>query len=165
MRRAGAGRGQLVDEFQLAVGFDLCVASTSKNKEAAYLFIQWLNSEDISVRRVQLPYTMRDPFRTSHYISPEYLAKWPDAKDYLAALKAASETGLLDLSLIQTDKYEEALRQGISRLWAGEDPKKILDDVASIWDATTQAIGADKQKLIYKSWAAKSGAYPRDFVK
>jgi len=34
---------------------------------AAYLFIQWLNSEDISLKRVQLPYTMRDPFRTSHY--------------------------------------------------------------------------------------------------
>jgi multiple sugar transport system substrate-binding protein len=79
----------------------------------------------------------------------------------LGALKAASETGLLDLSLIQTDKYEEELRQGISRLWAGEDPKKILDDVASAWDATTRQIGVDKQKFVYTSWAAKSGAYPR----
>ncbi len=42
-----------------------------------------------------------------------------------------AKTGLLDLSLIQTDKYEEALRQGISKLWAGEDPKKILDKVAA----------------------------------
>jgi multiple sugar transport system substrate-binding protein len=140
--------------------FDLCVASTSKNKEAAYLFIQWLNSEDISLKRVQLPYTMRDPFRTSHYASPEYLAKWPDAKDYLAALKEGSQTGLLDLSLIQTDKYEEALRQGISRLWAGEDPKKILDDVAKSWDATTNSVGTEKQKSVYAAWAAKSGAYP-----
>ena len=72
---------------------------------------------------------------------------------------------MLDLSLIQTDKYEEALRQGLSRLWAGEDPKKILDDVASTWDATTQAIGVDKQEFVYKSWAAKSGAYPKDVVK
>jgi multiple sugar transport system substrate-binding protein len=146
---------------ELAVGFDLCVASTSKNKEAAYLFIQWLNSEDISLKRVQLPYTMRDPFRTSHYGSPEYLAKWPDAKDYLAALKAGSQTGLLDLSLIQTDKYEEALRQGISRLWSGEDPKKILDDVAKSWDATTNSVGVDRQKSVYTGWAAKSGAYPK----
>ena len=37
----------------------------------------------------------------------------------------------MDLSLIQTDKYEESLRQGFSRLWAGEDPKAILDEVAS----------------------------------
>jgi len=58
---------------ELAAGFALSVSSTSKNKDAAYLFIQWLNSEDISLQRVQLPYTLRDPFRVSHYTSPEYL--------------------------------------------------------------------------------------------
>jgi len=146
---------------QLAAGFALSVASTSKNKELAYLFIQWINSEDISMQRVQLPYALRDPFRDSHFTSTEYLAKWPDAKEYLAALQAGSKTGLLDLSLIQTDKYEEALRQGISRLWAGDNPKAILDDVAKSWDETTAKVGLDKQKAVYNAWAAKSGAYPK----
>jgi multiple sugar transport system substrate-binding protein len=146
---------------QLAAGFALSVASTSKQKEQAYLFIQWLNSEETSMQRVQLPYALRDPFRDSHFTSKEYMAKWPDAKDYLAALGQGAKTGLLDLSLIQTDKYEEALRQGISRLWAGEDPKKILDDVAKQWDETTQRVGVDKQKAVYNAWAAKSGAYPK----
>lgn len=146
---------------QLAAGFALSVASTSKQKEAAYLFIQWLNSEEISNKRVQLPYALRDPFRDSHFTNPGYLKLWPDAKDYLAALKAGSQTGLLDLSLIQTDKYEEALRQGVSRLWAGEDPKAILDDVAKSWDATTAQVGVEKQKAVYSAWAAKSGAYPK----
>jgi multiple sugar transport system substrate-binding protein len=146
---------------ELAAGFALSVASTSKQKEQAYLFIQWLNSEEISNQRVQLPYTLRDPFRNSHYTNPQYLARWTDAKDYLKALQDASKTGLLDLSLIQTDKYEEALRQGISRLWAGEDPKKILDDVAKQWDEITQQVGVDKQKAVYTAWAAKSGAYPK----
>lgn len=146
---------------QLAAGFALSVASTSKNKELAYLFIQWINSEDISLQRVQLPYALRDPFRDSHFTSTEYLAKWPDAKDYLAALQAGSKTGLLDLSLIQTDKYEEALRQGISRLWAGDNPKAILDDVAKSWDETTAKVGLDKQKAVYNAWATKSGAYPK----
>jgi multiple sugar transport system substrate-binding protein len=146
---------------QLAAGFALSVASTSKQKEQAYLFIQWLNSEDTSMQRVQLPFALRDPFRDSHFVSKEYMAKWPDAKDYLAALGQGAKTGLLDLSLIQTDKYEEALRQGISRLWAGEDPKKILDDVAKQWDETTQRVGTAKQKAVYQAWAAKSGAYPK----
>jgi multiple sugar transport system substrate-binding protein len=146
---------------ELAAGFALSVSSTSKNKEAAYLFIQWLNSEDVSLQRVQLPYALRDPFRDSHFTSPEYLAKWPDAKDYLAALKAGSETGLLDLSLLQTDKYEEVLRQAISKLWAGDDPKAILDQAAGEWDAITDKIGVDKQKAVYEAWAAKSGAYPK----
>jgi multiple sugar transport system substrate-binding protein len=146
---------------ELAAGFCLSVSSTSKNKEAAYLFIQWLNSEETSLQRVQLPYALRDPFRNSHFTSPEYLAKWPDAKDYLAALQAGANSGLLDLSLLQTDKYEEALRQMISKLWAGEDPKTILDAAAAEWDAVTEKIGMDKQKAVYASWASKSGAYPK----
>jgi multiple sugar transport system substrate-binding protein len=146
---------------QLALGFALSVASTSKHKDAAYLFIQWLNSKAISTQRVQLPYTLRDPFRVSHYTDPTYLSRWPDAKDYLATLKLASETGLLDLSILQTDKYEEALRQGISALWAGDDPKAILDKIAAQWDAITEKVGLDKQKAAYQGWAAKSGAYPQ----
>ncbi|HSE73877.1 MAG TPA: extracellular solute-binding protein, partial [Dongiaceae bacterium] len=146
---------------ELAAGFALSVASTSKNKEAAYLFIQWLNSEEISTQRVKLPTALRDPFRTSHYTDPGYLALWPDAKDYLATLKSASETGLLDLSLLQTDKYEEVMRQSISKLWAGDDPKAILDKAAADWDAITNEIGVDKQKAVYMDWAAKSGAYPK----
>ena len=89
------------------------------------------------------------------------MAKWPDAKDYLAALKLGSETGLLDLSLLQTDKYEEVLRQAISKLWSGEDAKSIADAAAAEWDAITEKIGVDKQKAVYQAWAAKSGAYPQ----
>jgi multiple sugar transport system substrate-binding protein len=146
---------------ELAAGFALSISSTSKNKDAAYLFIQWLNSTDVSRQRVQLPYTLRDPFRDSHYTDPGYLALWPNAKDYLAALKQASETGLLDLSLLQTDKYEEVMRQAISKLWAGDDPKTILNAAAAQWDDITQKIGVEKQKVVYAGWAAKSGAYPK----
>ena len=80
---------------------------------------------------MQLPYALRDPFRDSHFASEEYKSRWPEAPQYLEALQAGAVNGLLDLSLIQTDKYEEAIRQGISRLWAGEDPQTILDDVAA----------------------------------
>ena len=146
---------------ELAIGHALSVASTSKKKEAAYLFIQWLNSEEVSTSRVQLPYTLRDPFRTSHYSNPEYLSKWPDAIDYLRTLKSASEAGLFDLSLIQTDKYEEVLRQGFGRLWAGEDAQYILDDLARQWDEITERVGVQKQRAVYTAWAAKPGAYPR----
>ena len=146
---------------QLALGFSLSVASNSKNKELAYLFMQWLNSEEISTQRVQLPYSLRDPFRDSHYSSKTYLSKWPDAKYYLETLHSASKEGLIDLSLIHTDKYEQDLRKGIDRLWMGGDPKAILDDVAISWDKTTQEVGVEKQKHIYNIWAAKVGAYPK----
>ena len=145
---------------QLAAGFSLSVSSSSKNKEAAYLFIQWLNSEETSIQRVQLPYALRDPFRESHFVNEEYLSRWGDAKHYLATLRAGADTGLLDLSILQVDKYEEALRQATTRLWAGEDSKAILDDVAAQWDKLTQRIGVDKQKAAYGDWASKPNAYP-----
>ncbi|HRX35803.1 MAG TPA: extracellular solute-binding protein [Aestuariivirga sp.] len=145
---------------ELGVGFALSVSSTSKNKEAAYLFIQWLNSKQISLERVQLPYTLRDPFRTSHYESAEYRALWPDAGAYLDTVKLAGETGLLDLSLLQQDKYDEAMTRAISSLFAGEDPQGVLDDMAAQFDAITEKVGVDKQKETYAAWAAKPGAYP-----
>ncbi|MBO6636656.1 MAG: extracellular solute-binding protein [Roseitalea sp.] len=145
---------------ELAVGFSLAVASGSRNKEAAYLFAQWMNSEEISLQRVQLPYALRDPFRTSHFASEEYRGRWPTAGDYLDTLKAGAETGLLDLSLIQTDRYEEGIRQAISRLWGGEDPQTILDDLAAQWDELTERIGVDKQRRAYLDWSGKPNAYP-----
>lgn len=145
---------------ELAVGFSLAVASSSANKEAAYLFAQWMNSEEISLQRVQLPYALRDPFRTSHFESEEYRNRWPTAGEYLDTLKAGAETGLIDLSLIQTDRYEEGIRQALSRLWGGEDPQAILDDLAAQWDELTERIGVDKQKRAYQDWASKPNAYP-----
>ncbi len=145
---------------QLAAGFSLSVASGSKNKEAAYLFIQWLNSEETSLQRVQLPYALRDPFRETHFTDPEYLSRWRDAPAYLKTLREGANTGLLDLSILQIDKYEEALRQAMTRLWAGEDAKAILDDVAAQWDSLTRKIGVDRQRAAYADWASKPNAYP-----
>ena len=145
---------------ELAVGFSLAVASGSQNKEAAYLFAQWMNSEEISLQRVQLPYALRDPFRTSHFESEEYRNRWPTAGEYLDTLKAGAETGLIDLSLIQTDRYEEGIRQALSRLWGGDDPQAILDDLATQWDELTDRIGVEKQKRVYLDWASKPNAYP-----
>ena len=145
---------------ELGVGFALSVASTSKKKEAAYLFIQWLNSKQTSLERVQLPYTLRDPFRTSHYESTEFRKLWPDAGAFLDTIKESGEKGLLDLSMLQQDKYDEAMTKAISSLWAGTDPKAVADKMASQFDAITEKVGVDKQKKIYAAWSAKPGSYP-----
>jgi multiple sugar transport system substrate-binding protein len=145
---------------ELGVGFALSVSSTSKNKEAAYLFIQWLNSKQTSLERVQLPYTLRDPFRTSHYESPEYRGLWPDAGAYLDTVKLSGEKGLLDLSLLQQDKYDEAMSKALSSLFAGTSPKEVADSLAATFDGITEKVGAERQREIYLSWASKPGAYP-----
>jgi ABC-type sugar transport system permease subunit len=47
-----------------------------------------------------------------------------------------------------------------ARLWAGDDPQTILDDVAAQWDAATDQIGVDAQRAAYSEWAGKPNAYP-----
>jgi multiple sugar transport system substrate-binding protein len=96
----------------------------------------------------------------SHYSSEEYRKLWPDAGAYLDTIKTSGEKGLLDLSLLQQDKYDETLSKAISSLWAGEDPQTILNKLAQQWDEITNRVGVDKQKAVYAVWAAKPGAYP-----
>ncbi len=146
---------------QLAAGFALSVASTSKNKEAAYLFIQWLNSEEISNKRVQLPYALRDPFRDSHFTNPGYLKLWPDAKDYLAALGQGAQ----DRPARPFADPDRQVRRGaapghqpaVGGRGSEEDSRRRRQAVG----CDHQAVGVDKQKAVYAAWAAKSGAYPK----
>ena len=60
-----------------AGSFIKAVMATSDQQEAAYLFNQWANSPSISLQRVMLPYTLRDPYRISHYKSARYKRLWP----------------------------------------------------------------------------------------
>ncbi len=147
---------------QLAAGYSLAVTSASKNKEAAYLFIQWANSIEISLQRVQLPYALRDPFRKSHFSAKSYQELWPDAKHYLAALQDAASTGILDLSIINTFAYEDALARGLQSALSGEEPQAALDAVAEEWNDITEKVGLEEQKAAYQEWAAKPNAYPNN---
>ncbi len=146
---------------ELAAGFVLGVSSSSKNKELAYLFIQWMNSKEISLQRTMLPFALRDPFRTSHFQSDEYKALWPAAPEYLETLEAAANAGLADLSIRSTAAYEDALTRAISAAFGGAGVKEALDTAAKEWDALTDQIGLEAQKSAYNEWASKSNAYPR----
>jgi len=146
---------------QLAAGFNLGVSADSPNKEAAYLYIQWATSKEVSLQRVQLPFALRDPYRLSHYASKEYRSQWDNAGEYLDTLKLGAEKGLLDLSIPGAREYEEALDRAIVSVYAGTSPKEALDKAAAEWDAITQRIGVDKQREAYKEWASNPNAYPK----
>ena len=144
---------------ELASGFLLAVSPDSKNKDAAYLYIQWLASAQESLKNVMKPLGLRDAFRISHYESPEYQALWPTAKDYLSTLRKGGEEGYSDLAILETYKYWDTMGRAVVAAIGGKDPKTALDDVAREWDALTEQIGVDQQKAAYTAWAAKPSAY------
>src|SRR5919112_1859239 len=100
-------------------GFSLAVSADSQNKEAAYLFIQWLTSPTISLQRVMLPYALRDPYRLSHYSSPEYRDRWPNAGAYLDTLQAAADGALLDIIMPGSAEYHTAIDQAVTSAQSG----------------------------------------------
>ena len=127
------------------------VSADSNNKTRPTSTSSGINSIDISLQRVQLPYTLRDPFRKSHFESSEYQSLWPDAKEYLDALASGRVSGLLDMSIINTFAYEDALAIGLQATMGGADPQEELDGVAEAWDALTERVGVDNQRAAYCS--------------
>jgi multiple sugar transport system substrate-binding protein len=148
---------------ELAGGFLLGVSSDSKNKEAAYAFIQWMTSKEISGQRVKIPFALRDPYLMSHFNDPEYAKLWPNAPEYLKVLQEGANTGLADLGIPGAREYEEALDRAITAAYAGTSPKEALDKAAEEWNAITERIGVDNQKTSYAEWQTQFGpnAYPK----
>ena len=146
---------------ELAGGYSLGVSADSEHKEAAYLLLQWLSSEKISLQRTMTPFALRDPYRLSHYVSPLYKAQWKSAAAYLEVLKKGAETGYLDLTMPGAHEYEQAEEQALIALYAGADIQTTLDTLATKWDAITQRLGAATQREAYLKWRTLPNAYPK----
>lgn len=143
---------------ELAVGWVLSVAERSANKEAAYLFIQWANSKKISLGKTSLGYSIRDPFRVSHYQDPGFRNLWPNAGEYLDALKIGGETGLQDLTVLQAQRYHDLIDNAVQSAIGGEDPKAALDAACAAADKVTAEIGVDAQRAAYQSFMGQKSA-------
>src|SRR5919112_2715898 len=107
-------------------GYNLGVSADSKNKEAAYLFVQWLTSPTISLQRVMLPYALRDPYRMSHYSSQDYRDRWPTAGTYLDTLQAAADGALLDIIMPGSAEYHTAIDQSVTSGMSGTSVEEAL---------------------------------------
>jgi multiple sugar transport system substrate-binding protein len=145
---------------QMSGGFNLAVSADSPRKELAYLFIQWLNSPEISLQRVTLPYALRDPYRLSHFESEEYAAAWPEAPEYLATLLEAGENASLDINIPGGQEYSDAIDRACSAVYAGTDPQEAMDTAASEFNGITDRLGREQQATAYAAYLQLPGAYP-----
>ena len=134
------------------------VSPDSKNIDAAYLFTQWNTSPSISGQRVQLPYSLRDPYRISHYKSKSYQSRWPAAKEYLRALNDAANYGVVELIMTGAGDYANALDRAMTAVYAGKDVEDALNDVAKEWDAITNKIGVPKARASYLNFLKLTGS-------
>jgi multiple sugar transport system substrate-binding protein len=142
-----------------AVGFIKAIAAGSSNEEAAYLFAQWVTSPPLSLVRVMLPYTLRDPYRIAHYRSPLYRALWPEAKDYLVNLCECANGGVVDIIMPGWQDFALSLDRMCTSVWGGADPQTALKKAAAEWDATNKRLGLEAQKAAYEQFKQLPGSY------
>jgi multiple sugar transport system substrate-binding protein len=144
---------------EMALGFLLCLFSRSRQKEAAYLFMQWLNSPEVSLERVMLPYALRDPFRLSHITSPKYRGRWSGAPAYLDTLASAASRGaLLDLILPGHADYADAFFIAVTDVRLGTAVPVAMKRMAARWEAITDSYGRRRQREAYAEYLRNPGA-------
>jgi multiple sugar transport system substrate-binding protein len=146
---------------EAALGYLMCVFSRSRQKELAYLYIQWLNSPEVSLARVMLPYALRDPFRKSHIESPTYRALWPNAPEYLdllGAVASSSGTSLLDLIIPGHADYADAFFAAATDVRLGADVRAAMERLSARWDAITDRYGRGRQRRAYLEYLKRPGA-------
>jgi multiple sugar transport system substrate-binding protein len=141
-----------------AGSFVAAVAAGGKNQEASYLLAQWKTSPSVSLQRVMLPFTLRDPYRISHYRSAAYAKAWPGAKDYLSTLCEAANHSVLDPVMTGAADYANALDRTMTAIYAGKDVKQGLDECAREWDQITSKLGTDKQRESYANFLRYPGS-------
>lgn len=147
-----------------AGSFVQTVTADSKNAEAAFLYNAWITSPSVSLEIVMLPYTLRDPYRISHYKSKKYRSLWPSAKEYLIALADAANYAVIDPIMTGAADYANAMDRGMSGIYAGQDPKAGLDSIASQWDTITKRYGTDVMKASYANFLKLPGATRRNTI-
>jgi len=145
---------------EMASGFVKAISADTKNRDAAYLLIQWMNSPAVSLARTMLPYALRDPYRISQYTSPLYRALWPTAREYLINLANAANEGVVNPIMSGAQDYYLSIDRMCTAVWAGADPKGALQKAASEWDTTTNQLGVDKQRAAYQQFLTLAGSYP-----
>jgi len=147
-----------------AGSFVECVSADSKNPEAAFLYNLWQTSPSISLQIVMLPYTLRDPYRISHYKSPLYRKLWPAAKEDLISLDEAANLAVIDMIMSGAGDYANSIDRAMTAIYAGKDIKSGLDQAAGEWDSITQKLGVDNQRKAYAEFLKLPGATSRNTV-
>jgi multiple sugar transport system substrate-binding protein len=111
-----------------------------------------------------LPYTLRDPYRLSHYKSAIYRSLWPSAKEYLINLSNSANKSVVDMIMPSWQDYALSIDRMCTEVWAGGDPKATLQKAAAEWDATTERNGVDVTKAAYAEFKKMPGSYPHHTI-
>lgn len=143
--------------FMAFGGWQAAVPQTSQKQDAAWDFISYLTSPEVSGQAAVTGGTGVNPYRISHTTNME---RWSgifsdrEAKEYLGAQQASvtADNVALDMRLPGYFSYTEILEIELSKALAGDvTPQEALDAVAAGWNELTDDLGRKEQLAAYRS--------------
>ena len=142
-----------------AGGWVGAITKSCENPDAAYDFLKFLSSPEISMLDMVRGDTGFNPYRFSH---AEDLDAWieagfgqQDAEEFLAAVEAdlTNPNVLVDLKIPGKPEYvDTTLDLYVSMALAGEiEPQEAVDTIYEEWEAITDRLGRDEQLKAYRT--------------
>jgi multiple sugar transport system substrate-binding protein len=126
------------------------LSSDSKNKEAAFAWMMWMNSPEMALKTSLYPSSLMDPYRFSQFDSPQYQAAWPNATLYLETLREAGKYALVPTKMLGGTELDEIADRIVSSVMGGQDIQSALDDAAGKMDAVVNRLGKERVQKSYK---------------
>lgn len=143
--------------FMAFGGWQAAVPSSSANQEAAWDFIAYLTSPEVSGQATVTGGTGVNPYRITHTTNME---RWStifserEASEYLGAQQSSvtADNIALDMRLPGYFSYTEILEIELSKALAGDvTPQEALDKVAADWNELTEEFGLESQLAAYRA--------------
>jgi len=139
-------------------GWAWMITSTSKNPQAAWGFVKFMASPEISAEDVASPDSGMQPWRKSHLtnLDPWVKAGWnrEDAEAYVKSIVATTDhpNAVFDLRIPGASRYQEAVELQLTRALAGEiSPQEAMDQAAKDLNKITDELGREEQIAAYKA--------------
>jgi multiple sugar transport system substrate-binding protein len=147
----------VLSPFMAFGGWQAAVPASSQNQEAAWHFIEYLTSPEVSSKAAVTGGTGVNPYRNAHVNDTQLwsaLFSEREAQEYLGAQKDSIDAPnvALDMRLPGYFNYTEVLEIELSKALAGQvTPQEALDTVAEEWNRLTDEFGRDEQLAAYRA--------------
>ena len=138
-------------------GWQAAVPQTSGQQEAAWDFVSFLSSPEVSGQATVTGGTGVNPYRISHTTN---MKRWAsifserEAREYLGAQQnsVTADNVALDMRLPGYFSYTEILEIELSKALAGDvTAKQARDTIATEWNELTDSLGREAQLRAYRT--------------
>ncbi|HEU5432166.1 MAG TPA: extracellular solute-binding protein [Thermomicrobiales bacterium] len=137
-------------------GWSYYITNQTKNPDAAWEWIKWVGSPDISAVDVASPDSGYQPWRKSHStnLQPWVAAGWDEAeaKKYIDVILANTDdpNAVFDPRIPGAARYQDTLELYTNQAIAGElKPQEAMDKCVADFNKITDELGRDKQIAAY----------------